>query len=158
MIFGTQTKNVHSFVYKWIQSKTQIEVPNLIVDASGNILYDPSEAIQEINLQWDKVFSANVLHQNPVDLLRFIWPFIDEIRHEATIPDLTGQMLRQQVLRRKANTAAGIDGWRTVEMYSLPVFVYDQVATFFRCNRGWYQIDAKAISHCKASVTQQKWT
>ena len=132
MIFGTQTKNVHSFVYKWIQSKTQIEVPNLIVDASGNTLYDPSEAIHEINLQWDKVFSANVLHQNPVDLLRFIWPYIDEIRHEATIPDLTGQMLRQQVLRRKANTAAGIDGWRTVEMYSLPVFVYDQVATFFR--------------------------
>ena len=41
MIFGTKNKNVDSYVYKWIKSKTQVEVPNLIVDASGNILYNP---------------------------------------------------------------------------------------------------------------------
>ncbi len=132
MIFGTKTKNVHTYVYKWIKSKTQVEVPNLIVDAAGNVLYNPPEAIEEINSQWDKVFSANVLHQDPMHLLHFIWPYIDEVRSNANIPELTGQMLRQQVLRRKANAAAGIDGWRTVEMFSLPVFVYDQVATFFR--------------------------
>lgn len=132
MIFGTKTKNVHSFVYKWIKSNTQVEVPNLIVDSSGNILYSPSEAIEEINQQWDKVFSANVLHQDPISLLRFIWPYLDEVRKQATIPELTGNMLRQQILRRKPNTAAGIDGWRTVEAYSLPNTVYDKIATFFR--------------------------
>ena len=132
MIYGTKNKNVDSYVYKWIKSKTQIEVPNLIVDASGNILYNPSEAIEEINLQWDNVFSANVLHQDPMHLLRFIWPYIDQVRSNADIPELTGQMLKQQVLRSKANAAAGIDGWRTVELYSLPSFVYDKIAIFFR--------------------------
>ena len=131
MIFGTKT-NVHSFVYKWIKSKTHIDVPNLIVDASGNILYNPSEAIEEINLQWDKVFSANVCHQDPVELLRFIWPYIDEVRQPTSVPELSGSMLRKQILSRKVNAAAGLDGWRTVEALSLPTFVYDKIALFFR--------------------------
>ena len=132
MIFGTKTKNVHSFVYKWIKSKTHIEVPNLIVDASGNILYNPSEAIEEINIQWDKVFSANVCHQDPLELLKFIWPYIDEVRQQTEVPELSGLMLRKQILCRKVNAAAGLDGWRTVEALSLPTFVYDKIATFFR--------------------------
>lgn len=52
MIHGTTTKTVHSFVYKWIKGKTQVEVPNLIIDSCGNILYNPNEAIKEFNLQW----------------------------------------------------------------------------------------------------------
>ncbi len=132
MIFGTKTKNVHSFVYKWIKSKTHIEVPNLIVDASGNILYNPDEAIAEINPQWDKVFSANVCHQDPIDLLRFIWPYIDEVRTQASVPPLSGLSLRKQILNRKANAAPGVDGWRTVEAFSLPILVYNKIAAFFR--------------------------
>ena len=132
MIFGTKSKNVQSFVYKWIKSKTFVEVPNLIVDSNGNILYNPAEAIHEFNEQWDKVFAANVLHQEPLSLLKFVWPYLDEIRSETQVPTLDGKMLQQQLLGRKPNAAAGIDGWRTVETQSLPVFVLDQIAVFFR--------------------------
>ena len=133
MIFGTQTKNVHSFVYKWIKSKSQVEVPNLIVDSTGNILYNPSEAIEEINQQWDKVFSANVLHQDPNAILKFIWPYVDKVRNEAVVPSLDGGMLQKQILRRKSNAGAGIDGGRTAETQRLPIFVLDKIASFF-CN------------------------
>ena len=131
MIFGTKTKNVHSFVYKWIKSKSQVEVPNLIVDSAGNILYNPSEAIEEINQQWDNVFSANVLHQDPNAILKFIWPYVDKVRTEAVIPTLDGGMLQKQILRRKSNAAAGIDGWRTSETQCLSIFVLDKIASFF---------------------------
>lgn len=80
----------------------------------------------------DKIFSSNVLHQEPLALLKFIWPYIDEIRSEAVVPELNGQMLRQQILRRKPNTAAGIDGWRTVETQCLSLFVLEQIAAFFK--------------------------
>lgn len=41
-------------------------------------------------------------------------------------------MVSNIVLSSPLLGAAGIDGWRTVEMFSLPNFVYDQIATFFR--------------------------
>ena len=132
MIFGTKTKNVHSFVYKWIKCKSQVEVPNLIVDASGNVIFNPTEAIEEINQQWDKVFSANVFHQDPIALLKFVWPYIDQVRCEATVPEIDGRMLFGQIRHRKANAASGMDGWRTVETQCLPIFVLDKIAIFFR--------------------------
>ncbi len=132
MIFGTKTKNVHSFVYKWIKCKSQVEVPNLIVDASGNVIFNPTEAIEEINQQWDKVFSANVFHQDPIALLKFVWPYIDQVRCEATVPEIDGRMLFGQIRHRKANAASGMDGWRTVETQCLPIFVLDKIALFLR--------------------------
>lgn len=133
MINGTRSKNVSKFIYQWLKNKTQTFVPNLIRNADGDILYSPTEAIDEINNQWDDIFSANTLHNNPHDVLREIWPVVARIRNPTTLPSLTGAMLREQASKRRSDAAAGIDGWRTVETKILPLKVYDLIAEYFRC-------------------------
>lgn len=158
MIYGTKSKNIPSFVYKWIKSKTFVEVPHLIVDSHGNILFNPVEALEEFNEQWDKVFASNVLHQEPLGLLKFVWPYIDEIRSEAELPVLNGHMLRQQILGRKPNAAAGIDGWRTVETQCLPIFVLDQIGSFFRGIEDGARQMPKQFATAKQVLLNAKWT
>ena len=52
-------------------------------------------------------------------------------------------------LKRKVNAAAGLDGWRTVEVQSLPVCVFDAVATFFQQIECGLRDFPKAISCVK---------
>ena len=132
MIQGTRSKQVGKFVFSWIKSKTICATPNLIRDHDGNIIVDPNNAIKEINSQWDTVFAANVLHSDPMEVLKFAWPYIQESRQVASIPTLTGDDLRAQALRRKIDAAPGLDGWRTPEMKILPVAVYDVAASYFQ--------------------------
>ena len=132
MIQGTRSKQVGKFVFSWIKSKTVCATPNLIRDQEGNIIVDPNNAIKEINNQWDTVFAANVLHSDPMEVLKFAWPYIQESRQVASIPTLTGSDLRAQALRRKIDAAPGLDGWRTPEMKMLPVAVYDVAASYFQ--------------------------
>ena len=131
MIDGTKSKQVDKMVYAWIKSKTKCPTPNLIRDAENNIIVDPQCAISEINLQWDQVFGANVLHSDPMEVLKYAWPHIQENRVVADIPAVTGEALRKQALRRKIDAAPGLDGWRTVEVKMLPVAVFDVVASYF---------------------------
>ena len=131
MINGTRSKNVSKYIYKWFKNKTQVHVPNLIRNVNGDILYSPIEAIDEINNQWDDVFSANALHNNPHDVLADIWPIVSRIRNPVTLPHLTGEMLQQQAAKRRIDAAAGIDGWRTSETKILPLKIYDLIAEYF---------------------------
>ena len=132
MIQATQSKNIDKTVYKWINEKTKSATPNLITNADGNIIYSPTEALMEINQQWDKIFSANIFHENPEKILHFVWPYLKDQYNQIELPPLSGEALRKQCLKRKVNAASGLDGWRTVEVQSLPVCVFDAVATFFR--------------------------
>ena len=132
MIQGTRSKQVGKMVFQWIKSKTAIPSPNLIRDAENNIIVDPNDAISEINEQWDSVFAANVLHSDPMEVLKFAWPHIQESRSVACIPPLSGSDLKSQALRRKIDAAPGLDGWRTCEMKMLPCVVYDAAATYFQ--------------------------
>ena len=132
MINGTRSRNVSKFIYKWLRNKTQPCVPNLIRNANGDILFSPIEAINEINEQWDSVFSANALHQDPKQVLSEIWPIVSRIRNPISLPELTGTMLKTQAESRRIDAAAGIDGWRTIETKILPLQVYDLIAKYFR--------------------------
>lgn len=67
---GTSSKNVSKFVYQWIQNKTKVNSPNLIKCPDGNIISDPKQALDEINSQWDSIFGANTLHEDPHDILK----------------------------------------------------------------------------------------
>ncbi len=131
MINGTRSKNASKFIYKWLRNKTQIYVPNLIRNSEGDILFSPVEAINEINSQWDSVFSANALHEDPHNVLAKVWPVISRIRNPITLPKLTGAMLQRQAARRCIDAAAGIDGWRTAETIILPLKMYDLMAEYF---------------------------
>ena len=132
MIQGTKSKQVGKMVFQWIKSRTTSPSPNLIRDAENNIIVDPNEAIKEINEQWDSIFAANVLHADPLDVLKFAWPHIQESRTVASIPPLSGSDLKNQALRRRIDAAPGLDGWRTCEMKILPCAIYDAAAIYFQ--------------------------
>ena len=129
---GTKSKQVGKMVFKWIKSKASNPSPNLIRDPQGNIIVDPVDAINEINDQWDSVYAVNALHADPMEVLKFAWPYIQETRKVADIPMLTGADLQSQALRRKIDAAPGLDGWRTCEMKMLPCAVYNAAAEYFR--------------------------
>ena len=128
---GTINKNVHKNVFRWVKQKQSCQTSNLIKDPDGNLLTCPNEAIQMINLQWDEVYSANLLHEDPQKILSFVWPYICEHRVPATVPDLDGPSLKKQILRRRIDASPGLDGWRTLEAQILPDIFYTAIAEFF---------------------------
>lgn len=131
MIEGTRSKKIDKLVFTWIKSKAQCTTPNLIRDPEGNIIVDPEIAICEINNQWDQVFAANVLHPDPVDVLKYAWPHIQNSRVLAEVPPVTGLDLKNQANRRKIDAAPGLDGWRAAEMKLVPTTVFDVAARYF---------------------------
>ena len=132
VIQGTRNKKVSSFVFAWIKQKSIVSSPNLIVNQDGDIIYNPMQAIEHINDTWDQVFSANLMHENPVDVLSKAWPLLSEIRSPAVVPELSGKDLKTQVMHRRVNASCGLDGWRTVEAKCLPTAFYNRLADFFR--------------------------
>lgn len=57
---------------------------------------------------------------------------MEKIRLPTSVPELNGEMLRNQALKRNIDAAPGIDGWRTSEIKMLPLQVFDSVAKFFK--------------------------
>lgn len=110
VIQGTKNKQVSSFLFAWIKQKSMNVSQNLIVNQNGDIIFNPMKAIEHIYETWDQVFSVNMLHENPVDVLAKAWPLLSKIRLPTSVPELTGADLKGQVLLRKANAAAGLDG------------------------------------------------
>ena len=128
---GTQTKQVSSSVFQWLKNRNRSSSQNLIKDDASNIIYAPIDAINLINSKWDEIYAANVLHEDPVEVLKFAWPMIEKVRNPIELPELTGELMKAQILKRRVNAAPGLDGWRTVECQTLPLTFYRAVAKFF---------------------------
>ena len=137
---GTASKNVAREVYQWLRNKDVVKPSNHVVDSQGNILFQPQDAIDEINSQWDSIFSANILSDDPHTVLRKVWPFIESCRNPIDLPPIQGEQLRKQVLKRKVHAAPGLDGWRTKECHALPVAFYNVIAEYF------HQVETKQRS------------
>ena len=119
------------YVFKHLKTKAMEEHPNLITDSAGNILYQPLDALEEFNNQWDQIFGANVLHEDPHMILRVVWPYVADFAQEASVPPISAFDLHQQIKRRKPDAAPGLDGWRTQELQILPWFAFVPIATIF---------------------------
>ena len=132
MANGTSTKTVSKNVYQWLRNKDCVKNPNHVVDSHGNTLFQPQEAIDEINNQWDDIFAANILSEDPQNVLKKIWPFIESHRNPFDFEPIQGYHLKRQILKRKPYAAPGMDGWRTTECQNLPVSFYNCVAKFFQ--------------------------
>lgn len=100
-------------------------------DTDGNVIYDPIQAFDTINSQWDNVFAANALHTDPIQVSQIIWPYIQDEIHPISLPPITAFDLQQQVLRRKKMAAPGLDGWRTTDLQALPVICFQVFADIF---------------------------
>ena len=119
------------YVFQHLKHKSSDEPPNLITDPDGNILYQPFDALSEFNAQWDQVFGANALHEDPHTILRVVWPYVSHLSQQPHLPEITARDLCEQIHRRKPEAAPGLDGWRTVELQRLPWFALVPVAGVF---------------------------
>ncbi len=128
---GTASKNIAKEVYQWLRNKDAVKPSNHVADSEGNILFQPQDAIDEINSRWDDIFAANILSDDPHTVLRKIWPYVESHRNPIELEPIKGFQLRNQVLRRKSHAAPGLDGWRTKECQVLPTVFFDIVADFF---------------------------
>ena len=132
MAKGTSSKNVSKSVYQWLRNKDLVKNPNHVADSQGNTIFQPQEAIDEINNQWDDIFAANILSEDPQTVLSKIWPLIESHRNPVDLEPIEGCHLKRQILKRKAHAAPGMDGWRTTERQNLPITFFNCVAYFFQ--------------------------
>lgn len=131
MISSTKSKQVDKWVFQWINGKSKISTSNLILNKNGDIILSPTEAIAEINDQWDSVFASNIHHSDPEIVLSKVWPFIQKTYSKVELPPVTAEDLKNQIARRKVNAAPGLDGWRTVEVQTFPLTVLAAIASYF---------------------------
>lgn len=120
------------YIFHHLRNKSKDEPVNLVLDDNSNIVFNPHEAISIINDKWDAIFSANVLHADPMRMLEVIWPHIDQNIPTFNLPPLSGKDIYQTIQDRNPNAAAGLDGWRTADTQRLPLVCCDAIALFFR--------------------------
>ena len=94
-------------------------------------LYHPQHAIAAINDKWDDIFSANVSHEEPLHVLRVVWPYLDHDVEPWSLAALTGADILQTIQNRNPLAAAGLDGWRTSDLQKLPLTCCEAIAAFF---------------------------
>lgn len=131
MISSTKSKQVDKCVFQWINGKTKDPSPNLILNQNGDIILAPTDAITEINEQWDSIFAANIHHSDPELVLSKVWPLLEHSYSKVELPAISAIDLKNQAAKRKANAAPGLDGWRTVEVQSFPLCVWSAIAAYF---------------------------
>lgn len=84
-----------------------------------------------ISQTWDSVFSANVLHDEPVEMLGVIWPYMDHHIEPFCLPPLSGDDIFETIQQRKVHAAPGLDGWRTSDLQAPPKACCDVIAAWF---------------------------
>ena len=118
-------------VFHHLKNRLYDEPPNLVQDDSGNIIYQPNEALRCLNDKWDSVFGINAGHDDALQVLQVVWPYIHEDVHHVDLPPIDENALFQVIQKRKKNAAPGLDGWRTQELQALPAYALRPVAKFF---------------------------
>lgn len=122
-------KTTKKHIFHHLKNKCLDEPANLVLDKDGNIIYNPNAALMSIACDWDAIYSSNVLHSDPLDMLSVVWPYLDEpIPFE--LPPLTGAEIALTIKQRNPMAAPGMDGWRTCDLQHLPVSCCEAIAIF----------------------------
>ena len=125
------SKGDFAHIYHHLKNKVQNDPPNLLEDDKGNIITQPTEAIDRMNFEWDDVFATNILRDQPTKVLRIIWPYIKNEFHPIELPPICAIDLFDTIHRRNPLAAPGLDGWRTTDIQALPVSALVPIANFF---------------------------
>ena len=128
---ATKSMTIGKIVYQFLKRKGRVIPPNLVEDDSGNILYDPQQAMDAIATKWDSVFAVNADHEHEMQVLKQVWPYIHDKGKNITLPPIDEHQLWRQAAHRRPDAAAGLDGWMTREVQALPPSALKPVAWFF---------------------------
>ena len=142
--------STRAYIFHHLKNKSQDQPNNLVTTQQGHIIYQPVEALTTINEQWDSIFAANIGHDDPVELLKVLWPYLSRENKPWQPPPITGADVLQTVQARHVNAAPGLDGWRTLELQSLPLEVCELFAAFFR------RLEANVDFHLPNALTTAK--
>ena len=125
-------KSTRAYIYHHLKNKAQDQPNNLVIDQQGHIVYQPNDALCAINEQWDSIFAANIGHDDPIEVLKVLWPYLSRENHPWNPPPITGADIFATLKARNAHAAPGLDGWRTTELQAFPLEICELVAAFFR--------------------------
>ena len=121
----------NSFVFRHLRNRACDEPANLLQDAQGNIIVDPTQAIATFNSAWDEVFACNIDAEHPLKMLDVIWPYIKDHTMQFECPPIDAHELWLTIQARKPQAAPGFDGWRTQELQKLPEACFKPFAQVF---------------------------
>lgn len=144
------------FIFHHLRNKTRDEPTNMVLDPQGNIIFHPQTAIATINSRWDDIFSANVLHEDPVRMLEVVWPYLDHGIQTFDLPPLTGKDIFSTIQSRNPMAAAGLDGWRTADVQCLPLSCCEAIASFVRDLEDAYDSDIPSVLACAKQIILHK--
>ena len=145
-----------AYIFQHLRNRMHDEPPNLVQDNSGNIIYQPKEALNCLNDKWDSVYGVNTLHEHPIKMLETVWPYIQQHTHDAVLPPIDAHALFRVVQRRKTGAAPGLDGWRTHELQALPISAFEPVAKFFQWAEDTPEIDLPRMLTCTKQIILNK--
>ena len=131
-------------LFHHLKNKCLDEPANLVLDAAGNIIYNPNDALLSIASDWDAVYSSNVLHSDPLDMLKVVWPYLDDPT-PFELPPLTGAEIALTIKQRNPMAAPGMDGWRTSDLQHLPLACCEAIASFFCALENECQADMPVV-------------
>lgn len=82
-----------TYIFQHLKNIQQDEPPNLVVNDTGDVIYQPDEALSFLNNAWDDVFGVNTLCEHPLKMLEVVWPYIADKHQEVSLPAITGHDL-----------------------------------------------------------------
>ena len=104
-------------VYQYLRKKVQ-EHPANIIEEDGNIVVDPTDALRTFASKWGNIFSANLLLPRNEQVLRPVIPFIEQVRQDVSLPELTAIDFYHQVQAR--------------QLQMLPPLCFEPIVQLFR--------------------------
>eukprot|EP00438_Fugacium_kawagutii_P029561 Skav216033 [mRNA] locus=scaffold2403:24889:31312:+ [translate_table: standard] len=107
-------------IFQYLKRKHNLPQHHVTTDSEGKPFYQPRDALAFARQQWNNVFD---FHREPVPtgpIMRVLGNDFARIKSDCTLPPLCEDDLRNSILDRKREAAAGVDGWRTVELQALP--------------------------------------
>ena len=113
--------------FAWLRSKPHVPIM-AVKNQHDQVVTDPHEVLEAVQSAWQQLFNNN----KQLSWESFLAETHDCIpRTECDLPPLTGQILRQKILKTKASRAVALDGWRIPELQALPCAFFDLVASVF---------------------------
>ena len=128
---ASKSTAVGLIVYQYLRKRVQKHPAN-IIEEEGNIVVDPTDALRIFASKWDNIFSANLLLPRDEHVLRPVIPFIEQVRRDVSLPELTAMDFFHQVQARRKDAPGGMDGWSTRELQMLPPLCFEPIVQLFR--------------------------
>ena len=111
-------------IYHYLRMRHKEPAFAPICTVEGSPLYQPSHALDFAKQQWDEVFGVHAEGIPTQPFMDVVGPLLDSSNAQCNFPELEIQDFYQAIQSRKRCAAAGIDGWRTDELQSLPPIAF----------------------------------